>query len=345
MSSNNISPAEALSIPAIEESNPSRLVGSPLVSVLIITYNHEAYIEKAIEGVLQQRCPFPYEILIGEDASTDETRSVCLRLQKEYPDRIRIIASEANVGWQRNFLRVWHRTRGKYVALCEGDDYWTCPEKLLRQVQLLEETPRVVLCGGKSLAVTAASDGSEAVLYAFGGPGNKTNYTLRDLFRVHPFHTSTVVLRAGTIEFPRWFYDINNGDRTIYLLSASHGEVRMIAEIMSAYRIHPGGTWSHTPLDYQLGEISRLYNHFAEHFGPLYKKDVEDGLLLARWSYLRMMVAYNRRVDARRCFFRALPLALKVHPLRRVIITAFAVLSPSLSARVQQILTSGKRGR
>ena len=113
----------------------------PLVSVHIITYNHRPYIAQAIEGALQQQTSFPLEIVIGEDCSTDGTRQIVFDYQRQYPQAIRVITSEHNVGVHPNALRAYNACRGKYVAFCDGDDYWHDPHKLQRQVDFLETHP------------------------------------------------------------------------------------------------------------------------------------------------------------------------------------------------------------
>ncbi|MBN1805929.1 MAG: glycosyltransferase [Sedimentisphaerales bacterium] len=127
--------------PYREISSPSVLSKTPLVSVKMITYNHEPFIAKAIEGVLQQETAFPYELIIGEDCSTDGTRKIVFDYQKKHPDTIRIITSDKNVGAQRNGLRTKDACRGKYIAYCEGDDYWHNPQKLHKQIEFLENYP------------------------------------------------------------------------------------------------------------------------------------------------------------------------------------------------------------
>ena len=105
----------------------------------MITYNHERFIAQAIEGVLIQETIFPIELIIGEDCSTDQTLKIVLRYQQNYPKIIRVIKSDKNTGWPQNIARVRVASRGQYVAFCEGDDYWTDPLKLKKQVDFLEE--------------------------------------------------------------------------------------------------------------------------------------------------------------------------------------------------------------
>ena len=128
-------------IPCEEISDPSALVKEPLVSACMITYNHAPYIAQAIEGVLQQQTNFPFELVIGEDWSTDGTREIVFDYQKKHPDVIRIVTSDKNVGAEKNSLRTEKACRGKYLAYCEGDDYWHHPQKLQKQIEFLENHP------------------------------------------------------------------------------------------------------------------------------------------------------------------------------------------------------------
>lgn len=114
---------------------------TPLLSIVTITYNHEPFIAKTIEGVLMQQVNFPIELIIAEDCSTDGTRAICQRYAEQYPELIRLITSEFNVGAVVNERRAMLTARGKYIAFCEGDDYWTDPLKLQRQVDFLEAHP------------------------------------------------------------------------------------------------------------------------------------------------------------------------------------------------------------
>jgi glycosyltransferase involved in cell wall biosynthesis len=117
----------------------------PLVSVDIITYNHKPYIAQAIEGALQQQTSFPFEIVIGEDCSTDGTREIVFDYQKRYPKAIRVVTSDHNVGALANSSRVHAACSGKYIAYCDGDDWWHHSLKLQKQVDYLEAHPNVGL--------------------------------------------------------------------------------------------------------------------------------------------------------------------------------------------------------
>lgn len=128
-----------------EISNPAVRVKNPLASVCMITYNHAPYIAQAIEGVLQQKTSFPFELVIGEDCSTDRTRDVVLQYQKQNPERVHVILPDRNLGLVKNFSQTEAACRGQYIAYCEGDDYWHHAEKLQTQVDFLERNPEYAL--------------------------------------------------------------------------------------------------------------------------------------------------------------------------------------------------------
>lgn len=129
----------------IEYANRNDLVSQPLVSVVMPTYNHERYLRAAIEGVIAQQTNFPIEIIIGEDASSDDTKAIALEYWRAYPHLIRVLTAERNVGMHENAARMLSAARGRYVAFCEGDDCWHRPDKLRAQVALLESDCRIAL--------------------------------------------------------------------------------------------------------------------------------------------------------------------------------------------------------
>ena len=118
----------------------------PLVSVCMTTYNHEAYLAQAIESVLAQQTSFGVELVLGDDCSTDSTAAICREYAEKYPGRVRFVTGQRNVGWRANYLRTFEACRGKYVAYCDGDDWWSDPRKLQMQADLLESDPSCGMC-------------------------------------------------------------------------------------------------------------------------------------------------------------------------------------------------------
>lgn len=119
----------------------------PLVSILVATYNQEAYIARTLDSLLEQDCPFDYEILIGEDCSTDSTPSICREYAKLHPEKIRLFLNAENKGLINNYFDLLLNAKGTYLADCGGDDYWINKDKLRRQVELLEAHPEVTMVG------------------------------------------------------------------------------------------------------------------------------------------------------------------------------------------------------
>lgn len=119
---------------------------APLVSVCMTTYNHAPYLARAIEGVLSQCTTFGVELIVGEDCSTDGTRVICEAYAARHPGRIRVVTSAENVGWRANYRRTFEACRGKYVAYCDGDDWWSDPGKLQMQVELMKSDPGCGMC-------------------------------------------------------------------------------------------------------------------------------------------------------------------------------------------------------
>ncbi len=118
----------------------------PLVSVNTITFNHAPYIRTCIEGALMQKTNFPFEIVIGEDCSTDGTREIVFEYANNYPEKIRVITSDANVGAMENDKRTNFSCRGEYIAYCEGDDFWIDPLKLQKQYDAAIEKDASMVC-------------------------------------------------------------------------------------------------------------------------------------------------------------------------------------------------------
>lgn len=214
----------------------------PKVSVSMITYNHERFIAKAIEGVLMQDVDFDIELRIGEDYSTDRTRDIVLSYQKQHPDIIHVSDHGANVGAAENFIRTFRSCTGEYVALLDGDDYWTCPTKLRRQVEYLEQTWD---CSLVCHAVTKRFDNGpvrEEIQYPWR---RQPRYSLADVARWLAIPLSSMMFRRVDFDgFPPGAEHLRNGDWILLFLMARKGEIGYMDEVMGVHWIHEGGIWS-----------------------------------------------------------------------------------------------------
>jgi glycosyltransferase involved in cell wall biosynthesis len=218
----------------------------PLVSVKMITYNHAPYIAQAIEGVLQQKTNFPFELVIGEDCSTDGTREIVFKYPKKYPNIIRVITSDANVGMKKNSYRTTKACRGKYVAFCEGDDYWHHVDKLQKQFDYMESHPG---CGLVSADCDIYYNGSNKFKRSFNynrGFQSPANFSIEQvLFQEGAWiWTCTVMIRRNlyeqVIQNDLYLYQNEQlfvGDLQIWAEMTLLSEVTYIPETLATYRV------------------------------------------------------------------------------------------------------------
>jgi glycosyltransferase involved in cell wall biosynthesis len=218
-----------------------------LVSAAMITYNHAPYIAQAIEGVLQQKVNFPFELVIGEDCSTDGTREIVLEYQKKYPDIIRAITSDKNVGMKKNGYRTLKACRGKYIAFCEGDDYWHHPYKLQKQADYLEGHPE---CGMVFTDFNVYFDGSNELIRSFNsykGFHSPANITIEQIIGGEEGPTKmtcTVMIRRDLykqiIESDPYLHQSGTflmGDYQVWAEAALISEVSYLPESLGTYRV------------------------------------------------------------------------------------------------------------
>ena len=218
-----------------------------LVSICCITYNHEKYIAQAMEGFLMQKTNFKYEILVGEDCSTDGTKKIVEQYCRQYPDLIKPVFFEKNVGARKNGILTREKATGKYMAFCEGDDYWTDPYKLQKQVDFLENNPDYIICCHYSKVV----DENDKLIYVDKSP-KPLEYSYEDMFlgRKRETRTASMLFRnAGEIRDlanKQWFLNCYNGDKfyKLFLTAETKKKIYVLPEVMSCYRIHEGGVWS-----------------------------------------------------------------------------------------------------
>jgi len=211
------------------------------LSVMIITYNHERFIARAIESVLAQRVNFDYEILIAEDCSTDGTRDVVTDLHRRYPDRIVLILREQNIGALQNLESSLTVCRGQYLAILEGDDYWTSVDKLQKQVNFLDAHHECAISCHRVRFIDETGD-TEAEIFP---PCRAGLYTNEDLLKGNFVMTCSAVFRRDLISpLPPCFSKMKLGDWPRSVLAARHGKIELMDEIMAAYRVHSGSMWS-----------------------------------------------------------------------------------------------------
>jgi glycosyltransferase involved in cell wall biosynthesis len=219
----------------------------PLVSICCQTYNHANYIEDALEGFLMQVVDFKYEILLRDDASTDGTAEICKDYAKKYPDKIKLLGYKENQYKRgvRPFPDNVRRAKGKYVAFCEGDDYWTDPLKLQKQVDFLEKNKAYVVCSHNARIIDEKSNiiQNKKIPYF---KEDKT-FTQMDMKKGAPMLTLSLVFRniIGFSEHIKKHPKVINGDSLLISFLGKFGKGYYIEDIQPAvYRVHSGGIWS-----------------------------------------------------------------------------------------------------
>jgi glycosyltransferase involved in cell wall biosynthesis len=266
---------------------------NPLLSVCIITYNHVDFIRQAIDGVLQQKVNFKFEIIIADDFSTDGTREIILDYQKEYPDLISLILQPKNVGPLKNWLDLIKKPNSKYIAYFEGDDYWTDCFKLQKQVDFLEKNDDFVMCYHHV-----------KILYSDGIFKNdfieKTKKEVSSIYDLaiwgNYIHTCSIVFKNFVHTIPKK-NEIFLCDYFLYMHLANYGNIKKLPETMAVYR-YGNGIWSssinkkkqkflidnihnilNTTEDDTIKEIMKLrLNSYELHSLPLYLTKIENSI-------------------------------------------------------------------
>lgn len=260
---------------------------SILVSINCITYNHEEYIEDAIESFLMQKTDFDFEIIIGEDCSLDGTRKIIDDYLIKYPNKIKLITSDKNVGAKENSRRVHENSNGKYIALCEGDDYWTDPLKLQKQVTYMENNPNCTLCFHSADIVRANK--------------RKTGRITRPYSGSTVCRTEDIIIGGGSfcptqsLMYPKKLMDnppefltkVSVGDYPLQILASSYGYAYYIDEIMSSYRSGVKGSWTETSKTrektlYHCEEIISMLDGFDEYSKYKFSKAIDKTKLQVR---------------------------------------------------------------
>lgn len=217
----------------------------PKVSVSLLAYNHGAFIAQALDSILSQQGNFDYEIVIGEDCSQDNTREIVLSYQKNNPNKIRVFLSDKPLNdgksGRLNFVRNLKACRGEYLALLDGDDYWTSPHKLQKQVDYLDSDSSYAICFHNVLRLYENGSLQPWNLSSF----QKERYTLEDLLEGNFIPTCSTMFRNRLFdEIPQWYYEAAMGDWPLHILNAHYGDIGFIDEIMGVHRIHGGSVWS-----------------------------------------------------------------------------------------------------
>ncbi len=294
----------------------------PLVSVIVICYNHEKYIRDCLDGILKQETDFPIEIIIGDDCSTDGTLSIIHEYEQKHPETITVIKSDCNLwvrGISMTYTLLCPQAKGKYLAYCEGDDYWLNPLKLQTQADFLENNPEYSMC----FHDYSIKDGKNEYLPPYYLK-KECDVMLSDMIHLNTAQTATIFEHRHVTETPEFIAYIKDKDRGYgdinnFMSCYVNGKIRHLPGIWSVYRKHQGSV---TNLDNADGGKLAKHKHITgikcliRHYGRKYS------YLLQNFRST-MLLGSSSKMIARKKYFSGILLK----------ITAF-VLSPCFVSRL-----------
>lgn len=259
----------------------------PIVSICMSTYRHERFIRQAIEGVMMQQTTFPIQLVIGEDYSDDRTRLVCEEMAERYGEKIKLLPSDRNYGQNHNLARTVKACTGKYIALCEGDDYWTDPHKLQRQVTFLESHPNCVMCFHPINIV----DQDGQVLEAQQPTEQLVFYKGNDFFHIS-VPTLSLVFRNCLRYFPDEFYEIKSTDAFMVGMLAGFGNGAKLDFVGGCYRKHDGGLYNRlsTLEKYKQAIFTRKMMKRSSWFDKEQRREIRRELLRRECLYVKIFL-------------------------------------------------------
>lgn len=240
----------------------------PKVTACLITYNHIRYISQAIESVLVQKTDFPFEIVIADDCSTDGTQEIIKEYKKKYPDIIRLILQEKNIGPALNSIELFKAARGEYIAYLDCDDFWTDENKLQKQFNFLDKHPDFAICFHNTNVIF---ENPKRKPFLLNVPGQKSIGTIEDILRKNFIASPSAMFRKVVIDdLPDWFVNAPYGDWCLHILGAQIGKIKYFDEVMASYRVHNYGTFSNSEtVEVHLKNI-KFYEFIERNIKPEY---------------------------------------------------------------------------
>ncbi|WP_262150664.1 glycosyltransferase [Chryseobacterium foetidum] len=248
----------------------------------MITYNHVNYISQCIDGILMQQTNFDFEIVIGDDLSTDGTRELLQKYALQYPNLIKLNLREKRgigIPGKENFVSTLNMCDGEYISLCDGDDYWTDPLKLQKQITFLEDNRDFSVCFHNIEEVDV--EGKTRHERILKSESSEKVYTIEDLSKVNFIHTPSVVFRKNYSRLPEFFEFCPIGDYPLHLINAQYGKIKYFPEKMACYRIG-SGIWSKQDVKTQILKTVYTITYLIMYFknNAVVKQNLENQVRL-----------------------------------------------------------------
>lgn len=259
------------------------------VSVCCFTFNHEKFIRDAMEGFLMQKTDFPFEILVHDDASTDETAGILREYQEKHPDLFRIVYQTENQysKGRKPSTILLPMAKGKYIALCEGDDYWTDPLKLQKQFEFMENNLDYSGCFHNVYKLHEET-GEISLMSSRRRHDNRTSFSTEDLVQGGVISTCSFFFRNDAVlSYPETFLNLPTGDIPLFVLVSQRGKIGFINEVMSIYRIHNKGIWSGSSIETKSMQNIQVNEVLDRYLGYEYHEKILPSLFL-HWHDLAL---------------------------------------------------------
>lgn len=298
---------------------------APLVSVCLISYNHSQFIERALRSVLEQQLPFPIEIVIADDCSTDDTERIARRVASESTATVRFLARPHNLGPRANVLDMFAATRGKYIAYLEGDDCWVDSNRLATQVAILEADPGVSGCFGRAVVVDESGSEMSDYFDYYDCPIPPAVVDQRlVLERGSSAPSCTLVFRGEAVRAAPEWYKTDGSHQGMSVLIASLGLLRFVDKVWGQYRIHNGGVWSQASIERRTTVNLRFAIALASdsNLTKKYPKLIGRRLVLTALSLARQRVRSKMGIGAVLNIATELSPALTLKVARAVVVSA-----------------------
>ena len=257
----------------------------PVITVIVVAHNHERFIRQALDGVLDQQVNVPVEIIVSEDASTDRTREIVADAAARHP-AIRPILSSHNLNSNEVTYRAIRASRGRYLALMDGDDVWFRTDKLARQWRFLEDHPECSVCFHD---VRVIDDAGATLEEARLGDRVEAITGMADLLGGNYVPGSAPMFRRETVAaMPDWLASAPYADWTLMVAAARHGAVGYLSEPLGAYRVHRQGSWSSLGQRVQAEGIVGFFDHLEPHFWPEHRETLRHCRAAWRLNLLKL---------------------------------------------------------
>lgn len=268
------------------------------VSVCVITYNHEKFIAKALDLILQQKTNFQFEIVVGEDFSSDKTRSIVQSYVMKYPGIIRFNGATNNLGVIPNLIFTLNKCKGQYIAICDGDDYWIGTQKLQKQFDVLEANQNYCMCVHRHMI----QKGNNLYKIDLRLNKNKTVLNIKDVLLKINFHTSSFFFLSKYVNLlPAWYEKVYGGDQFLTFCISKDGDgIYFIEDFMSVYNINSGSI-SHNSNSQDVLKNTILYLKYFDKFSEYkYSQLINKRILI---ETLLMSVFFEKRKNRILLFF------------------------------------------